>query len=199
MNAIVLPAGTTHVHFEELAYLIADAMYPDAGPDDGRLRAGYALANIDEELDMDARAGKLLLRNELTLGPHQVPRGEKIVNALVTVEDLRDYVGRNRKLIVTVKPSKAPPKGDETSAGNDDKWKLMAQVRAVEIIERQRKRDLYPAQIEIADEIAAEFRKNGIVGAGGKPLKGSYIKRHALAGISSEKTKQVSTGTHRGK
>ena len=116
MNAIVLPAGTTHVHFEELVDLIADALFPYTGPDDARLRAGYALANIGEELDMDARAGKLLLRNELTLGPHQVPRGEKIVNALVTVEDLRDYVSRHRKLTVTVEPSEDVSES-ELSAG----------------------------------------------------------------------------------
>ena len=117
MNAIFLPAGTTHVQFDDLPYLIADALFPDTGPDDGRLRAGYALANIGEELDMDARLGKLLLRNELTLGPHQVPKGEAIVNALVAVDDLRDYV-EDRKLtvIVDAPESAAPPVVAETPA-----------------------------------------------------------------------------------
>ena len=105
MNAIVLPAGTTHVRLEELEELIADALFPYTGPDDARLRAGYALANIGDELDMEARAGKLLLRDGLTLGPYQVRMGEKIVNALVAVDDLRDYADRHRKLTVIVEPS----------------------------------------------------------------------------------------------
>jgi len=126
MNAIVLPAGTTHVHFDELVDLIADALFPYTGPDDARLRAGYALANIGEELEMDARAGKLPLRNELTRGPHQVPRGEKIVNALVTVEDLRAYV-KDRELTVVVEslenvPESAPVSGSMPEAG--PRWVL---------------------------------------------------------------------------
>ena len=78
-------------------------------------------------------------------------------------------------------------------------WIATAQARAVAIIERQRQRDLYPSQEHIADEIAAEFRKAGIVGADGKPLAGAYIKRHALRGISSAQGKQLSTATPRGK
>jgi hypothetical protein len=84
---------------------------------------------------------------------------------------------------------------------NGHEWQKKAQDRAVEIIERQRKKDLYPSQIDIADEIAKEFRRPGveIVGADGKPLSGAYIKRHALRGISSAKGKQLSTRTGRGK
>ncbi len=78
-------------------------------------------------------------------------------------------------------------------------WEPMAQKRAIEIIERQRKLDLYPPQLDIADEIAREFRAAGVVGNGRKPLKGTYIKRHALKGISSEQCKQLSTTTTRGK
>lgn len=126
MNAIVLPAGTTHVQFDDLPYLIADALFPDTGPDDGRLRAGYALANIGEELDMDARLGKLLLRNELTFGPHQVPKGEAIVNAMVAVDDLRDYVAR-RELTVIVEPSEGGSEARDIAATAAPKLKQRAQ------------------------------------------------------------------------
>jgi len=78
-------------------------------------------------------------------------------------------------------------------------WETEAQKRAIEIIERQRKLDLYPPQIDIADEVAKDFRAAGVVGAGKKPLTGAYIKRHALKGISSEQGKQLSTTTSRGK
>lgn len=85
------------------------------------------------------------------------------------------------------------------SAGNDDAWKLKARDRAVEIIERQRVKDLYPSQEIIAAEIAKEFRAAELVGADGKPLSGATIKRHALSGISSAKGKQMSTSIRRGK
>jgi len=80
-------------------------------------------------------------------------------------------------------------------------WENLAQVRAWEIIKHDGKRDLYPPQTNIADKIANEFRNATpqIVGAGGKPLTGAYIKRHALRGISSEQGKQLSITLRRGK
>jgi hypothetical protein len=78
-------------------------------------------------------------------------------------------------------------------------WEERARARAVEILKRQHARDLFPSQIEIADEIAREFRGAGVFGKGGKPLTGAYIKRHALKGISSEREKLVSTKRHQGK
>ena len=81
----------------------------------------------------------------------------------------------------------------------EPEWALQARKRAIEIIERQRKKDLYPSQIAIADEIAREFRGSGVAGLGGKPLAGAYIKRHALKGISSEKNKKLKTTINRGK
>lgn len=74
-------------------------------------------------------------------------------------------------------------------------WKAAAKQRAYEIIKRQRAIGCYPSQIAIADEIAIEFRKSEVFGVDGKPLTGSYIKRHALLGISSAQLKQLSTKT----
>ena len=70
---------------------------------------------------------------------------------------------------------------------------------AREIIDRQKAKDLYPSQKDIADGIASEFRADEVMGAGGKPLAGAYIKRHALKGISSAKNRQLSTSIRRGK
>jgi hypothetical protein len=78
-------------------------------------------------------------------------------------------------------------------------WKAMAERRAAEIIANDKKKDLYPSQENIADTVAKEFRAAGVVGAGGKPLTGAYIKRHALKGISSEQGRHLSTATRRGK
>lgn len=78
-------------------------------------------------------------------------------------------------------------------------WVQKARCRAVEIIEAERARDLYPSQDSIADQIAREFRAAGVMGVGGKPMTGSYIKRHALKGISSEQGKRLSTSTSWGK
>lgn len=85
------------------------------------------------------------------------------------------------------------------SASGGDEWKAKAKARAVEIIERERKRDLYPPQLDVADEIAREFRRDGVMGADGKPLAGETIKRHAMNGISSAQGKRLSTSIRRGK
>ncbi len=91
----------------------------------------------------------------------------------------------------------APVLAEGASGGNE--WKEKARVRAAEIIERQRGRDLYPPQIDVADEIAKEFRRDGVMGPDGKPLSGETIKRHAMKGISSGQGKRLSTSTRRGK
>lgn len=85
------------------------------------------------------------------------------------------------------------------SADDGEAWKAKARERADEIIKRQRAKDLHPSQEDIADEIAREFRADGVMGAGGKPLTGAYIKRHALKGISSAQNRQLSTSIRRGK
>ena len=84
-------------------------------------------------------------------------------------------------------------------ASDGEEWQEKARARAIEIIKRQREKDLYPNQISIADEIAREFRATHIVGVDGKPLSGATIKRHALKGISSAQGKQLSTTISRGK
>ncbi len=82
---------------------------------------------------------------------------------------------------------------------DSETWETQARERASDIIKRHREKDLYPSQINIADQIAKEFRTAGVVGVDGKPLTGATIKRHALNGISSAQGKKLSTRTGRGK
>lgn len=97
-------------------------------------------------------------------------------------------------------PAEPPqPVPAETCANDDEDWKCKARQMASEIIKRQRAKDLYPNQKDIADEIAGRFRADRVMGAGGKPLTGAYIKRHALKGISSAQNRQPSTSIRRGK
>ncbi len=79
------------------------------------------------------------------------------------------------------------------------KWVSAAQSRAREIIKNQKAKDLYPNQVDIADQISKEFRVAGPFGSDGKPLAGATIKRHALEGITSAQGKQQSTMISRGK
>lgn len=95
-------------------------------------------------------------------------------------------------------PGPAPMVLESASGGNDG-WKAKAQKMAGEIINRDKGKDLYPSQSNLADEIAKEFRKVGVLGVDGKPLTGAYIKRHALKGISSAQGRQLSTAINRGK
>ena len=82
---------------------------------------------------------------------------------------------------------------------SDYPWKNVAHEQATTIIARQKKKDLFPSQQDIADEIARDFRARGVMGTDGKPLSGATIKRHALKGLSSSLLKQVSTQNGRGK
>lgn len=75
------------------------------------------------------------------------------------------------------------------------------EFRAKEYIKQQAKRSCFPNQLQIGDHVASALRKEKLYGPSGKPLKGSYIKRHVLqpAKISSQQFKQKSTLTNRGK
>lgn len=84
-------------------------------------------------------------------------------------------------------------------AGPEPVWIALAQEQAHSIVKRQGAMDLYPSQMDIAGEIAQDFRERGIMGASGKPLSAGSIKRHALKDISSAKGRQLSTSVHRGK
>jgi hypothetical protein len=95
--------------------------------------------------------------------------------------------------------NQAEPKSFKDSNKSTVDWKVEAQVLAKQINQRQKLKDLYPSQIDVSDEIARSLRERGIFGADGKPLKGSYIKRHALKGISSAISKQLSTSNTRSK
>ena len=105
-------------------------------------------------------------------------------------------------LAVAVRPAPEPqaaPEATEGASDGNEAWKGKARERAYEFIKRDRQKDLYPSQMDLADEIAKEFRRDGVMGADGKPLTGAYIKRHALNGISSAQGKQLSTARSRGK
>ena len=78
-------------------------------------------------------------------------------------------------------------------------WQELARNRAREIIKEYTARDLFLPQVRIAELIAEEFRRDGVMGADGKPLTGTYIKRHAMKGISSAQGRQLSTAPRRGK
>lgn len=105
-----------------------------------------------------------------------------------------DLLALGDKLTLPAPTAATPaPKEAVSASSGDEPWKEQARARAYEIIKRDKEKDLYPSQVDIADEIAKQFRKDGLKGADGKPLKGAYIKRHALNGISSAQSKLVST------
>ena len=111
MKTIVLPAGTEHVQFGELAHLIADALWPDAGPDDDRMTYACTRINLDAELARAVDTGALPVKDPLTLGPHPYPVGNALRTALVTVDDLQRFVSdRGLSVIVeTPEPQQRAP------------------------------------------------------------------------------------------
>lgn len=98
-------------------------------------------------------------------------------------------------------PEAAEPVPVKHEARPLEDWKELAREEARKIIRQDAGRDLYAPQQNIADRIAADFRsrKPPIVGAGGKPMTGATIKRHALKGIDSTVKKAQSTKMGRGK
>ena len=110
---LALPSGQTHVQFGELADLIADALWPDMGTNDTRMTYGCTRVNLDAELVRAVKAGTLQVKDPLTFGPHTFPVGHALLSALVTVDDLREFVAGRGLTVETAKtqattPSPAP-------------------------------------------------------------------------------------------
>lgn len=116
MKTIRLPSGTFHVPFEELSHLIADALWPEAGPDDPRWDYGCSRVGLDSELERAVKNGTLPVKNPLTFGPHTYPVGNALLSALVTVDDLREFVAERGLSVIMGAPahSAAGPAPKET-------------------------------------------------------------------------------------
>jgi hypothetical protein len=96
---IKLPGGTLIVAFPTIASLIADALYPGQRETTDWLDCESWAAN---ELMVDASAGRLKVRNPISLGEIQ-PAGDLhlLEASVVTVEDLRSYVaGRGISVVL---------------------------------------------------------------------------------------------------
>ena len=104
MKSIVLPADTEHVQFGDLADLVADALWPDAGPDDDRMTYACARINLDSELPRAVDSGALPVKDPLTLGPHTYPFGNALKTARVTVCDLRKFLAGRLDVEVSPEP-----------------------------------------------------------------------------------------------
>ena len=110
-KTIQLPAGTEYVRYDELAHLIADALWPETGPDDDWMDCGFARGSLDAELKAAVRAGALQLKDPLTFGPHTFPVGNALNFALMAVDDLRAFVaGRGLSVEVGSVPKATPKK-----------------------------------------------------------------------------------------
>ena len=145
----------------------------------------------EKRKELTALAGRLgKLKKLQTLPPFLVEDWKAL-----TDDALAEVVAANT--VQAAQPHAAPVAVG--ASGGDEVWKGMARERAYEIIKRDGAKDLYPSQVNIADEIAKQFRRDGVKGADGKPIAGGYIKRHALKGISSAQSKLVSTVMRRGK
>ena len=108
MKRINLPGGTTHVSFGDSSRLIANALWPDTGPDDDRMAYGATCINLDSELSRAVDACLLSAKDPLTLGPHTFPVGDALRTALVTVDDLRAFAAeRGIEVIVGAASAKS--------------------------------------------------------------------------------------------
>lgn len=95
MDPVVLPYGTAHVKFSVITHLFAAAMCPP--PDDNGVRPGYDAARsaVDRKLSRAVEVGDLSVRDPLTLAPHRYPVGDALREAVVGVDELRQYAVRH--------------------------------------------------------------------------------------------------------
>ena len=69
------------------------------------------------------------------------------------------FTAWRKAMVHQLLPPQTAPVVAVGASGGVELWKEKAQVRAFEIIKRDKEKDLYPSQDDIADEIAKQFRK----------------------------------------
>ena len=100
---IALPSGTAYVKFSVITHLFADAIGAQSAADGSGPDYALAHARIDRQLSRAVEVGDLRVRDPLTLARHPYPVGAALRNALIVVDDLRQYAA-GRDL-----PAIAPP------------------------------------------------------------------------------------------
>ncbi len=95
MKSIDLPTRTGYIKFSVATHFLANALCPRT--DSNAACPGYALTHhkIDDRLSRAVELGDLRVKDPLTLAPHPYPVGEALREAVVLVEDLRQYAARH--------------------------------------------------------------------------------------------------------
>jgi len=179
MKSIVLPAGTEHVQFGELAHLIADALWPDAGPDDDRMTYAGARINLDAELACAVDSGALPVKDPLTLGPHTYPVGNALRTARVTVDDLQRFV-TDRGLSVIVETPE--PQAAQVTSPSGEEWEVQARAIADECFDIDTKCGCRDSLKGYSKRVMELMQERGIKGARGIIDNPATIMREALQG-----------------
>ncbi len=112
MDSISLPSGTAHVKFSVITHLFAAAMCPP--PDENGIRPGYEAARsiVDRKLSRAVEVGDLSVRDPLTLAPHRYPVGDALREAVVGIDELRQYAARHGlPAISQLAPASSQPAG----------------------------------------------------------------------------------------
>ena len=122
MKTIHLPAETFHIPFEELAHLIADALWPETGPDDPRWDYGCSRVGLDSELERAVKNGTLPVKSPLTFGPHTYPVGNALLSAVVTVDDLRGFVAERGLSVIVGAPAQSA--AEPAPLATESAWSL---------------------------------------------------------------------------
>ena len=182
---LTLPSGQTHVQFGELAHLIADALWPDAGADDSRMTYGFSRVNLDAELVQAVNAGTLQVKDPLTFGPQTFPVGNALLSALVTIDDLREFVAGRGLTVETAKtqtmtPSPAPEVADGASSViHSTKVRRDALTPVIELAQKNCRNPQDTAEVWAALLVLAETKHAPLRGATEDGLQ--YLKGGAAA------------------
>ena len=94
IDSIALPPGTVYVKFFAITHLFANAVCPQR--DAEGIRSAYAVTHsrIDDNLSRAVELGDLSVRVPETFAPHPYPVGDALREAVVLVDDLRQYAAR---------------------------------------------------------------------------------------------------------
>lgn len=179
-QTLVLTAGTEFVEFGRLGKMVADAMHP--GHDDDELiafAAGGARVNLEKELKRAAMHGILPLKDPLTLAPFPFV----MPMAVVSVEDLRQFLKGRLRVVVEGEPAEqAPtldvpePQPEEDTEKRNARWLLVFDQENLN--EPHGAKSRAARRIETAEGVGFDTVRKAITAA--EKTRAERIKREGL-------------------
>lgn len=183
--------GNNPINFGDLSDLMADALWPDIGPDDDRMEYGVARLNLDEELKAAVHDGLLKVRDPATLGRTSFVHGGALMRSVILpVEDLLPYLLARGGIEVHLVPQQDRSSADYATAGESpDREPIRSVSQAGATVWTEERKQQAKAMLD-------QLRGQGVKAYAAATAKAFHVSTARLREVLKDESKPVRQKTN---